>query len=91
MQTTIKEFEKKVFNVEGIRIVVRGHANAKVAEYNYSNKLADNKTLTEFRNSRLAPCLQSETGNYTVAIIKGNGSLPPAHTTLGTVRASYNK
>lgn len=91
MQTTIKTFEKKVFDVEGIRIVVRGPANGKVEAYGYSNRLADNKTLSEFRKTRLASCSNSVPEGYEVAVIKGDGSLPRAQTTLGTVRSSYKK
>ncbi len=32
---TVEEFEEKVWDVEGIRLVVRAGANASVDEYNY--------------------------------------------------------
>ncbi len=83
---TVKEFEAKVWNVEGIRIIVRASEDAEVADYNYSNQRAGNDSLTKLRKHRLADCL----GEHEVVVIGAGGGPVHGRTLLRTLRASYN-
>jgi len=88
-EMTVKQFEGRVFEVEEIRIVVRGPKSARVQDYDYTRKFAKNKTLSELKSKRLRPKLTNGKSLYDVAIIMGDGKFPRDHMTLKTVRDSY--
>ena len=83
---TVKEFEKKVWGKEGIRIIVRAPVDAEVDDYNHSNRTRETVTVKALRDGKLHDCL----GEYEVAVIGTNGGPVHGRTLLRTLRASYN-
>lgn len=83
---TVEELEKKVWDQDGIRIVVRDRSNAKVKEYNQKKAAQDNWRITQFLHNRIAPLVKDRE----VAVIDGDGKVPNGNMKLYTIRQSYN-
>ena len=81
----VNEFEKRVREVEKIRIVVRANESTPVQDYPYSKAADENWTVTDLLNKRIYPCL----GDYSVEAVKSDGSKPHGGTKLKTLRESY--
>lgn len=83
----ISEFEDEVFELEGIRILVRCKKLQHVIPYKYTRKLGDDKTV-ESLIKRIKSCIV----HLEVEIIRGDGALViNPSTSLGTIRNSYIK
>lgn len=81
------DFEDKVWEIEGIRIVLRCPPDREVAEYDYKNAANKGSSIAEWLNGRVLPKL----GEVEVAVVAGNGEQPHGRSLLRTVRASYSK
>lgn len=86
---TVYDFERQVFTVEGIRLVIRGNGNLSIPDYPYQRKASDNTTVSEFLNNRIYSILP----NGTQAVLVGGDGNANIHglTMLGTLRNSYIK
>ncbi len=83
----IKEFENKVFKIEGVRIVIRLPV-LDIVE-NYGNKrMRDGKTtIAKFLEARVYSNLPADAE---VSVVDGKGVIPPENTKLDTIRKSYS-
>ena len=82
---SIAEFEKQVWNVEGVRLVVRAPSNTAVKPYQYE-KAANSK----WRYSQLEGRIEKSTDRFEYVIIDGRGGIPSRHMTLARIRESYD-
>jgi len=83
---TVQERENKVWQQDGIRIVVRDRSNAKVKEYNQKKVAQDNWRITQFLNNRIAPLVKDRE----VAVVDGDGKITNGNMKLKAIRQSYN-
>jgi hypothetical protein len=83
---TIEELEKKVWDQDHIRIIVRDRSNATVKEYNQKRAAQDNWRITQFLKNRIAPLIKDREA----AVIDGDGKIPHGNIKLNTIRQSYN-
>lgn len=62
---TVSDFENKVWDVDGIKIVVRAPRNADIGDYTYHvNALDENKTISQFKQLRIDPALKATKFEY---------------------------
>ena len=85
---TIKEFERKVLEKEGIVIVVRGPSKQLVYDYNYQRRMSDNSDILTFIKRRLKP---SAGVFFEIVIFDGDQNIPHGSRRLGSIRKSYQK
>lgn len=83
---TIQELEKKVWDQDRIRIVVRDRSTAKIGTYTHRNAAQENWRITQFLSSRISPLVRDRE----VAVLDGQGNLAHGRTLLKTLRQSYN-
>ncbi len=79
------EFEQRIWELEGIRIVVRGEKNLDVEDYDYKYAAIETWTLTRL----LKQHIQGRIGNRPVTVIRGDGEIPNGRVNLRTLRGSY--
>jgi hypothetical protein len=84
---TVEEWERKFFEKEDVRAVVRAGRNELVSDYTFERKASGNVNLTSFMNQRVLPTV----GNFEVAIVDGNSNTPHGRTKIETLRNSYEK
>lgn len=83
--TTIRDLEQKVYESEGIRIVIRGDKDESVDSYPYERRTSKNTTVSEFIEKRIKPL----TSGKSISVITGNGQEPRGNTLMGNVRKDY--
>ena len=83
---TIREFERKVWDVDTVRIVVRDHQIQKVGTYKQKNAAKENWNITGYLKNRISPLI----GDREVVVLDGKGKIPHGRTLLKTIRLSYN-
>lgn len=81
------EFEDKVWEVEGIRIVLRCPEDQVVTPYDYTNAASQTTSITSWLNGRVLPKLNG----IPCEVIAGNGEQPHGRSLTRTVKASYAK
>ena len=81
----LADFEQRVWEVEGIRIVIRGDENDEVEDYTRKNAANENWRTREFLEKRIEP----RVGGRKVVVIKGDGEMPNGRVLLRNLRASY--
>jgi hypothetical protein len=82
----LADFEQRVWEVEGIRIVIRGDENDEVEDYTRKNAANENWRTREFLEKRIEP----RVGGRKVVVIKGDGEMPNGRVLLRNLRASYS-
>jgi hypothetical protein len=82
----LTDFEQRVWEVEGIRIVIRGDENDEVEDYTRRNAANENWRTREFLEKRIGP----RVGGRKVVVIKGDGEMPNGRVLLRNLRASYS-
>ena len=82
----VASFEDSVWQVEGIRIVVRDRVSSRVNSYPYQRGANQNWTLSQLITKRIRSLLHDRQ----VIFIGGDGYEPNARTKLRTIRASYD-
>lgn len=87
-KVTTTDLERQIFELEEIKVVVRGKKDTQFDPYNYSRKAAVNTSITEWYNTRLKPILGND---YDAEIVDGNGNNPHGRTNIETVRNSYKR
>lgn len=82
---SIAEFEKQVWNVEGVRLVVRAPSSTAVKPYQYE-KAASSK----WRYSQLETRIEKSTDRFEYVIVDGRGDIPKRNMSLDRIRKSYD-
>ena len=83
----VREFEDKVWKVEGIRIVVHAPDGTAVSNYNYKNAANERWRITELCQNRVEKCLDGKT----FAVVQGDGESPHGRVILRTIKSGYNR
>jgi len=83
---TIAELEKKVWDQDGVRIVVRDRLTVSVGKYARRNAAQETWSIKKFLNNRINPLVKERE----VVVLDGKGKIPHGRTLLKTVRLSYN-
>ena len=86
-QISVRDLEKRIFELEEVVITIRAPSDAKVEDYPYERKAAGNTSVTDWIEGRVKPLL----GGYEASIINGDYSSPHGRTKLSTLRDSYEK
>ncbi|MBA2237423.1 MAG: hypothetical protein H0W24_01795 [Lysobacter sp.] len=81
----IWEFEEAVWQVEGIRVFVRAHADTTVTPYPYKRAADSGWRLSELAGNRIESCLAPHGFQF----VDGGGSIPHRGSRLPTIRDSY--
>lgn len=79
------EIEQAVFDLEEVRIVIRGDRRADFPDYDYDRKAAGNSSIADWLDQRIKPLI----GDHHVVVIDGTGALPHGRTRMDTLRESY--
>ena len=82
-----KEFEDRVWAVEGIRIVLRCDATQEVGSYDYTNAMGQTTSITDWLKGRVTPNLK----NIQAEVVAGNGVQPHGRSLVRTVKSGYSK
>ena len=82
---SVTEFEKQVYQVESVRLVVRAPSNTAIKPYQYE-KAASSK----WRYSQLETRIEKSTAHFEYVIIDGYGKIPSRNMTLARIRKSYH-
>jgi hypothetical protein len=82
----LTDFEQRVWEVEGIRIVVRGDENDEVKDYGFKNAAIENWSTAMFLKNRIGP----RVGGRKVVVIQGNGQIPNGRVKVRNLRRSYS-
>ncbi len=83
---TIAELEKKVWDQDRVRIVVRDRLNAPVGKYARQNAAQETWSIKKFLDNRINPLVNERE----VVVLDGKGRIPHGRTSLKTIRLSYN-
>ena len=81
----VREFENTVWDVEGIRIVVRAAGNEEVKCYHYANAAPATHTLRKLLDNRITNLVDDKE----VVAINGRGHVVVRSTQLRTIKRSY--
>ena len=81
----IADFEDAVWEIEGIRVVVRDSSGDRVEGYDYVRAARENWRVSEFLDKRIGPVVDGRE----VVVLNGGGVRPHGRTLLRTVRTSY--
>lgn len=84
---TVRAFEEKVSDVEGVVLIVRAAPDTLVDDYDYSNKAAGNTTIRGWLDVRVKPVL----GELPFVIIDGDYAKPHQAQKMETLRSRYEK
>ncbi len=82
-----RDFEDKVWEVEGVRIVLHVGNSAEVKDYEYKKAADESWRVTEFGDKRINKHLDG----VTYSMIQGDGEEPHGRVILRTVRSGYKK
>jgi len=83
---TIVNFEKKVWEQDRVRIIVRDRSTTTVNAYPNKNAAKENWNITQFLKNRILPLIESKE----VVVVDGSGNIPNGRKLLKTIRKSYN-
>ncbi len=79
------DFEQRVWELEGVRIVVRGDEQDEVGDYDLKYAAIETWSTSEFLRKRV----EKRVGGRKVTVIQGDGEMPHGRVILRTLRASY--
>lgn len=83
---TIKELEKKVWDQDRVRIVLRDRSTVKVGKYIYQYAAQETWSIKKFLDNRINPLIEDRE----VVVLDGKGKIAHRGTSLKTIRLSYN-
>lgn len=83
----VSEFEKKIWEVDQIRVVIRASKDTMVGDFTQINALDEGKTLSEYEDTRIIP----RANGLEYEFVDGKGQIPRKSTKLKTLRASYSE
>ncbi len=81
----VSEFEENVWQVEGIRIVLRANPDSVVEDYDYKNAADERWRVTELIEKRITTRIN---GIFTM-VLQGNGKEPHGGILLKNIRKGY--
>ena len=81
----VSDFEKAVFELEDVRIVIRAPANTEVGDYNYQRAASGTASVSEWLATRIADLV----GQFKAVVVDGTGVTPHGRTRMATLRGSY--
>ncbi|MDR0458257.1 MAG: hypothetical protein LBH10_04410 [Burkholderiaceae bacterium] len=81
----VREFEEKVWAIEGVRIVLRVDQNTEVGDYPYERAADETWRITELMEKRIL----KNSGEISWVVIQGDGEQPHGAVILRTIRRSY--
>ena len=81
----VRDFEQRVWELEGLRIVVRANRNDEVEDYDYKNAANENWRTNEFLDNRV----RGRVGGREVTVIQGDGKIAHGNVLLYALRESY--
>lgn len=84
-EISVSEFERQVFDKEGVRIVIRASRSRTLPSYSYQRKAAGDTTCTEWQEARLKPILKE----IEFEVVKGDGNVPHGRMKMDSLRNSY--
>lgn len=88
---SIFDFERQVFEREGIRVVIRSDGNGvDLPDYSYQRQASDSTRLSDFLANRIESTLNEHDLSYSVVSGDGNASVH-GNTKLEKLRDSYEK
>lgn len=76
---------KKIFQIEGVRLVVRASVHEDIEDYDYTNGTRGRMTITKWKNVRL-----DQYEKFEFEIIDGKGNMPHGGTLMRNLRNSYS-
>ena len=80
------KFEQKVFEKEGVRILIRVGSEVAVQKFDYDRSAKGTTTLNDWLYTRIYPL----TGKHEVVVVNGRGEIDPhGGTHMATLRDSY--
>ncbi|CDG21650.1 conserved protein of unknown function [Xenorhabdus poinarii G6] len=85
---SVYDFERQVFGIEGVRLVIRGNGNLTLPDYPYQRRASDSTTVSEFLTNRIYPSLSGSNTQFVLVSGDGNANVHGL-TLLGTLRNSY--
>ena len=83
----IDEFERTVFEIEGIVIRIRAPVAEEIGDYDYQRRANDDTSVTGWLSTRITRKLNG----LEVSIIDGDFKTPHGRTKLSTLRDSYDR
>jgi hypothetical protein len=91
MSQKIRDFEARVWIVDGVRLVGRGNPEQGCGFYDYDGEALGTLCVEAWLRERVLPKLAESQhgGPYEVTVLAGDGEQPHPETLLRTVRASY--
>lgn len=81
----VREFEDAVWQLDGIRIVVRAETDEEVRDYPFELRLSDTSTVNDFLHARIIRRLNGKS----FFVVDGHGEWPHGRTHLRKIRDSY--
>jgi hypothetical protein len=88
---SIFDFERQVFEREGVRVVIRSDGEGvDLPDYDYQRQASNNTRLSDFLENRITPTLNHHGLSYSVVAGDGNSSVH-GNTKLESLRNSYEK
>jgi hypothetical protein len=82
----VSEFEKRVWEVDHLRLVIRAPATAVVQDFVRVNAADQGMRLTEYLSTRIKPLI----GPYEAAVVRGDGAPTHGGAVLRTLRETYD-
>jgi hypothetical protein len=79
------EFERAVFDLEEVRIVVRADLSTELGDFDYDRKAANNTSISDWLEQRIRPLIDG----HAVAVVDGTGVSPHGRTRMEKLRESY--
>lgn len=86
---SVREFERKVRDVEEIPLVIHAPASKLVPDYHYTRQASATTSLTHWQNTRLKPLL----GELEYSLINSDyvPATPNGRSKMETIRSSYER
>lgn len=56
---SVESFERSVYSIEGIKVILRAPTHATVGRYTYRSRCSKNTTIRDFIRRRINPCINS--------------------------------
>jgi hypothetical protein len=82
---TVSEFEQRIFDLEGVRIVIRAPQGTQVADYDYKKSYSSGNSIREWLDGRV----WDKIGDLDLVVVDGSGAIPNRKTHMSTLRSSY--
>jgi hypothetical protein len=82
----VVDFEQRVWQLEGVRIVVRADQQHDVEDYDYKNAANENLRTSEFLKNRVV----GRVSGKEVTVIRGDGKIAHGNLLLHALRKTYS-